>query len=135
MDNQNKKFSDLDLDINQLFEMYISAWDSLAPMAYSFYLKSGRGALFFDLSIVKVDIKNSAMNTEIAYVPENNLKWLASVLDEKTKSLLKTYDAEKMIILLLKFGDNSVKTMYIGTDNNRISPKDLYEAQKKRPIH
>ena len=133
--NEEKNVSDFDVDFNQLLEMFTGQWDYLAPMAYGSYLKNGRGAFLIDLSMVEVDNKSRTMSPPTFYVPENNLQWLANVIDDRTKNLLKTYDVEKMVILLLKFRDNSIKTMFIGTENNRLSPKELYEEQEKGTVH
>jgi hypothetical protein len=133
--SEEQNVGDLDLNPNQLIEMFVGQWASFAPFSYSQYLKSGRGAVYVDLSMVKFNSKNRTIDPQIAYAPENNLQFLEAMIDEKTKNLLRTYDAEKMVVFLLRLKDNSIKTMFIGTENNLASPKELYENEAKGTIH
>ena len=51
-DQQN--ISNTDIDPQEVLRIYQERWQYLAPLAYSEFLKSGRGAVYVDLSGVEV---------------------------------------------------------------------------------
>jgi hypothetical protein len=132
MENE-QNVSDFDIDPKEILSIYQGRWQYLAPLAYSEYLKSGRGAVYVDLSMVEVI--DSEMKPQTFYVPENDLQWLEALLDEKTLTFLRNYDPERMVIMLFKFRDGSIKAAFMEPPDASLYPKQLYDEEQRRPVH
>jgi hypothetical protein len=113
----------------QLQDWVRQNWVLFARMAYGEYTNSGRGAIFINLAEAVID--DDGIYFEPVYVADNSteLEARGGWPDDRTANLIATYDPERVMVFIFTREAGRTSTMYLGTDEPRFMPKNLYKNE------
>ena len=120
-----------DFNDEDLLKWVRENWGVFAQMAYAEYLTAGRGAIFINLSEAVIDDDGIYFCPQYIADKSPELRLRGGWPDDdhnRTTNLIETYDPEKMVVLIFVRKNDRVSTMYMGLDDERFTPKHLYEA-------
>jgi len=122
-----------DFSDQQYIEIFAREWEHLAAQAYAAYRDKGRGVFFADLSQIKAGMGEA--NPPLYFLTLDQFNESFSELEKRTVDLVHAYYPENMVVILVKRRTGIIATLYIGSDTGLLGPKDIFEKQKKRPVH